>query len=106
MARIIEDPIDLWRGTEPTITCKANIDGGGTGRAFVFRIGRLNASAYLEKTMTETNNTATSVDLSVALTALETDGITRQLVDFQILSDNPIDVILEGKFKMRGIIRA
>lgn len=106
MANILGGYVDLWRGSEPTLYCSVSIIGGGTDRAFYLRIGALGAKAYLEKTMAESNSTDTAVDLDIALTADETNGIPADIVDFQIISTSPVDVLLEGKFKMRKMIRA
>ncbi len=106
MAVIIDEPIDMWRGTEPTIRAPGTVaDGGGDDKIFHLRFGRLGAKAHLQKTMTESNSTSTTVDLAVTLTEAETNGLKEAIVDFQIVTDNPIDVLLEGKFRMRGLIR-
>lgn len=106
MAKVIEEPIDMWRGTAPTIFLTVDIDGGGTDRVFYLRLGHLNGKASLEKTMTEILSTAESVDLSASLSAVETAGVVPVLIDFQVISSNPLDVVLEGKFRMRPIIKA
>lgn len=105
MAKIVDTPVDMWRGTEPTIRATVNVLGGGTDREFYLRINKLGAKAQIDKLMTESNSTSTSVDLSVSLTESETNSIKQTLADFEIVCTNPIDVLLEGKFNMRPMIR-
>jgi len=106
MSITYENPISLYRGSNPTINATVTITNGGTNRVFYLRLGRLGSVAQLEKTMTESNSTATSVDLSVTLAEAETAALKGDLVDFQIISSNPVDVLTEGKFKMLPMLRA
>ncbi len=106
MAVVYDTPIPLYRGSNPTITAAVTITNGGTGRVFYLRLGRLGSVAQLEKTMTESNSTATTVDLSVTLAEAETAALKGDLVDFQIISSDPVDVLTEGKFKMLPMLRA
>jgi hypothetical protein len=105
MAVVYTNPIDVYRGSAPAFVVQATIVGGGTGRTFYLRFGRLGAVAQLQKLMTETNDTPTSVTLTVALTEAETTALLGDVVDFQVISTNPTEVLTEGKIKLKPILR-
>jgi hypothetical protein len=105
MAVIYTDPYTVYRGSEPVFSFTITIDGGGTDRVFYFRVGRLGAAALIEKTMTETDSTGTSVVVTCSLTEAETEEMKQTVMDFQIICSSPLDVVTEGKLRMLPMIR-
>lgn len=105
MAIIYPNLIDVYRGSAPTFVIEATLTGGGDNRIFYLRFGRLGAVAQLQKLLTETNDTGNSVTLTASLTAAETIALLGDVVDFQVISTNPEDVLTEGKIKLKPIIR-
>jgi len=106
MATVYETPFDIWRGTEVVVTVAAAITAGGDAKVFYLRVGKIGAKAQVQKTMTESDNTSTSVNLSCTLTATDTNAIKDSVIDFQVVVDSPSDVLTEGKFRMRGMLRS
>lgn len=106
MTTRIRDPITIYVGSEQTITTSVTIANGGTGRTFSFRVGpKGTISPYLNLTMTESNSSATGVDLSVTLSAANTAAILGN-TDFQICTDSPKAVLAEGKIVLDYAIGA
>lgn len=105
MAVVMKNPVDMWKGTQPTIRVRINITGAGEGRVFWLRFGALDAPAYLQKTMSETPDGDNIVICESTLTEAETKGMPNKLMDFQVISSSPLDVLLEGKFNMKPMIR-
>ena len=105
MAIVYTNPIDVFRGSASTFVVQATIAGGGTGRTFYLRFGRLGAVAQLQKLMTESNDTASSVKLTVTIDEAETTALLGDMVDFQVISTNPTEVLTEGKIRLKPILR-
>lgn len=105
MAVIYEEPWEVYRNSEPTFTFDVSITGGGDNRVFYFRVGRAGSPSQIQKTMTETNNTGTSVTVTTSLSEAETNSLKETLVDFQVICSSPYDVVTEGKLRMRPMIR-
>lgn len=105
MAVVQEQPWEVYRGSEPTFTFDVAITNGGDNRVFYMRFGRKGASAQLEKTMSESNSTATSVRVTTSLSASETAALKETLVDYQVVCSSPYDVVAEGKLEMLPMIK-
>lgn len=105
MAVIYTDPFTIYRGSEPVFSFLVTIEDGGDNRVFYFRLGRLGAPAQLQKTMTESGSTATTVTVQTSLSANETTAIKEATIDFQVICSNPLDVVTEGKLKVLPMIR-